>query len=176
MLAGSSYQDDPDAGAKPLTGGEGGGSGDQRVTLSSAAAACRAQAATDCPAACMSSFRNRYLFANIVYFIYATGVLYIDLVAYPNAYTEDAVANVNRLYLAMGVFHLINATLYVWTWLPAGFGLCSPVQIPEYLNMLSAILYIWSATQYPNETGGTKVPTGYYYGAWRAEETQAGAN
>lgn len=66
-----------------------------------------------------------------MYFIYATGILYIDLVLWPNAWTEDQVANVNRVYLGMGVAHLLNALLYVWTWLPLGYGLCNVVQIPE---------------------------------------------
>ena len=56
------------------------GGKEKRVTLCEAMTACRQEAKTECPAACFSSFRNRYLFANIVYFIYATGILYIDLV------------------------------------------------------------------------------------------------
>ena len=104
---------------------------DKPVKCGAAISACCAESKTACPAALFSSFQNRYLFANVVYFIYATGILYIDLVAWPNAWTDDDVANVNRLYLGFGCLHMVNALLYVWSWLPLGFGLCSWVMIPE---------------------------------------------
>lgn len=163
MLA-SGYQED-DGSATTAFGSKPGAT----ATFREARAMCWKEAGTTIPAAILSSFQNRYLAANIIYFIYATLILYIDLVLWPNCWTDDDLANLNRVYLGAGCLHLVNALLYVWSWLPLGFGVFSAVMIPEYLNILSACLYIWTATLYPQEAAGTLVTIanddyyGYYY-------------
>ena len=49
------------------------------------------------------------------------------------------------------MIHLFNAFQYIYAWLPLGYGLLHPVMIPEYLNVLGAALYLWSASLY-NQT------------------------
>lgn len=112
MLAGS-YQEDDGGASLALRGGGGATPASEpekpRVTCRAGLRACAAEAREAVPAALLSSFQNRYLAANVVYFCYATGILYIDLVMWPNAWTEDDVANVNRAYLGFGCLHIINA-------------------------------------------------------------------
>ena len=55
---------------------------------------------------------------------------------------------INSLYVAAGVIHLLNAFQYIYAWLPLGYSFLSPVMIPEYLNVLGAALYLWSASLY----------------------------
>jgi hypothetical protein len=113
MLAGSYQEDDGGASLALRSGGatpSGAPDGDKpRVTCRAGLRACAAEAREAVPAALLSSFQNRYLAANVVYFCYATGILYIDLVMWPNAWTEDDVANVNRAYLGFGCLHIVNA-------------------------------------------------------------------
>lgn len=113
------------------------------------------------------SVKNRYLWANVVYLIYASGILYVDLVAYP-AYTailaketaagsttpgaDAQLAYVNRLYLGFAVIHLLNSLMYIVSWWPSGYTWMDWVMIPEYLNVIEASLYLASSTLYP-QTG-----------------------
>ena len=46
------------------------------------------------------------------------------------------------------MIHLLNALQYIWAWLPFGYGFLHPVMIPEYLNVIGAALYLWSASLY----------------------------
>jgi hypothetical protein len=68
------------------------------------------------------------------------------------AYNE-AIENINNLFIAAGVIHLVNAFMYIWSWLPLGYTLCSVVMIPEYLNVLGASLYLYTANQYGKMDG-----------------------
>lgn len=125
-----------------------------------------------------SSIQNRYLFANVVYAAYASAMLYIDyklLPAYnqallneygastssttassttddPNGFTlgesDRILAQINNLYIGFGAVHLVNAVMYYWAWLPAGFRFYDRVMVPEYLNMIGAALYLKSACLY----------------------------
>jgi hypothetical protein len=69
------------------------------------------------------------------------------------AYNE-AIENTNNLFIAAAVIHLVNAFMYIWSWLPFGYTFFSVVMIPEYLNILGASLYLYTANQY-GETDGT---------------------
>ena len=53
-----------------------------------------------------------------------------------------------QLYKVSAVLHLINAAQYASSWLPLGYTWCSPVMIPEYLNMVEAAMYAWTAWKY----------------------------
>lgn len=95
-------------------------------------------------------------------------IVYIDQKAYPDAnalYTGDddyyadntaytnALESVNNLFVASGILHLINSLMYIWAWLPLGFNLCSVVMIPEYLNVIGASIYLYTATLYSKTDG-----------------------
>lgn len=57
-------------------------------------------------------------------------------------------SQINHLYIAFAVVHLVNAVQYYWSWLPYGFRWNSVVMIPEYLNMAGALIYLVTATDY----------------------------
>jgi hypothetical protein len=80
---------------------------------------------------------------------------------------QQRVRGLNALYIAAGVIHLVNAFQYVFAWMPLGYGLLHPVMIPEYLNIVGASLYLWSASLYDaNLTDYTTGPDGSItYGA-----------
>ena len=113
-------------------------------------------------AACGRSLTSRYTAANVVYCAYAFAIIYVDLVAQPrvNALLEPkpkdrdkaavaaAYVALYDLYKAAAWLHLLNALQYVWAWLPNGFGLLSVVQLPEYLNVAGAALYLKTAYEY----------------------------
>ncbi len=61
---------------------------------------------------------------------------------------QQRVRGLNALYIAAGVIHLVNAFQYIFAWMPLGYGLLHPVMIPEYLNIVGAALYLWSASLY----------------------------
>ena len=61
---------------------------------------------------------------------------------------QQRLRGINALYVAAGVIHLINALQYIYAWMPLGYGFLHPVMIPEYLNVLGAALYLWSASLY----------------------------
>ena len=58
-------------------------------------------------------------------------------------------SDINNLYIGAGVIHFVNAFQYYHSWLPSGFRWYSVVMIPEYLNMLGAGIYMYTATLYP---------------------------
>ena len=61
---------------------------------------------------------------------------------------RQSVASINAMYIVAGVIHLVNALQYIYAWFPLGFGLLSPVMIPEYLNVVGAGLYLVGAARY----------------------------
>jgi hypothetical protein len=61
------------------------------------------------------------------------------------------------VYIVAGVIHLVNALQYIYAWFPLGFGLLSPVMIPEYLNVAGAGLYLVGAARYNAAMFSTEV-------------------
>lgn len=53
--------------------------------------------------------------------------------------------------------HFLNAWMYWWAW--KGRSWKDPIVYPEYLNVLGALLYLWSAALYPTEAGPTDAAT-----------------
>eukprot|EP00742_Colponemidia_sp_Colp-10_P004885 GILJ01005218.1.p1 GENE.GILJ01005218.1~~GILJ01005218.1.p1 ORF type:complete len:296 (-),score=33.71 GILJ01005218.1:353-1240(-) len=98
------------------------------------------------PLAFSKSIRNRYLFANWVYLGYAIGIILID---FSGTVAQDMELT-NRCYLGFAVLHVISAILYWWSW--EGRSSLDIIMIPEYLNMLEAALYMWTAYLYPYQT------------------------
>jgi hypothetical protein len=88
-----------------------------------------------CKTAAWSSITSRYLAACAVYFAYSVGMVLADD---PNLNS----AKRNDYYFKFGIVHLINACMFVWTW--EGKSYTDKVVIPEYLNVLGAVLYLWS--------------------------------
>eukprot|EP01102_Stenamoeba_stenopodia_P011865 TRINITY_DN3674_c0_g1_i1.p1 TRINITY_DN3674_c0_g1~~TRINITY_DN3674_c0_g1_i1.p1 ORF type:complete len:167 (-),score=22.95 TRINITY_DN3674_c0_g1_i1:417-917(-) len=94
--------------------------------------------------AALSSIRNRYLLANIVYVAYAIGILEIDY-----GTTNVSTRRINNMYLGWAVVHIISAFLYWWSWTNKRWY--EIVVWPEYLNMIGASLYLASAILYRYE-------------------------
>ena len=86
------------------------------------------------------TLESRYFYAITVYLAYATSMVYADV---EKLTTKEA----NELYFYFGIEHLINACMFVWAWDDRGWF--DDVVIPEYLNIIGASLYIWSASLYP---------------------------
>jgi hypothetical protein len=105
-----------------------------------------------------SSLQNRYLLANCFYVAYASAMLIIDYALYPSYLdasssdpdkANEIYALINRCYLGFGVLHAINSVQYYWSWLPSGYRWHHRVMVPEYLNMMGAAIYLYTATRYP---------------------------
>jgi len=92
------------------------------------------------------SLRSPYLLTNLVYVLYTSLIISIDV--NEEIFELDLI---NRMYLGAACVHLVNATMYIWVWHHEGFPLLSVIVIPEILNMIEAALYITSATMYPSE-------------------------
>lgn len=117
------------------------------------------------PSALRASLTNRFTAANVVYVAYAFLIVYIDTVLQPAADAAekesqalaDAEDAIDRAYKASAVIHVVNAAMYIWAWLPAGYTWISPVLLPDYLNVAGSACYLWSAWHYA-EMGGVKDP------------------
>jgi len=87
----------------------------------------------------------RYFWSCIIYVFYAFGFVLIDIQS-----DVWSMSQINRIYVWLGVVHLINAQQYAWValqdhrwnemWL-----------VPDYLNIIGSVLYMWSATLYKDE-------------------------
>mmetsp|Transcript_34267 Transcript_34267/g.34929 ORF Transcript_34267/g.34929 Transcript_34267/m.34929 type:complete len:349 (+) Transcript_34267:181-1227(+) len=88
------------------------------------------------------SITNRYLFANIVYLIYTSSMMFID---YGNLSSEIA----NKLYVYFGILHVVNALMYIWTWEERSW--LDNVLVPDYLNVCGASLYLYTSILYGKE-------------------------
>jgi len=101
-------------------------------------------------AALKRSRESPYILANAVYIIYAALILSIDL------HPEWDLTYVNNMFVGAAVVHVINAAMYIWVWLDAGYPLVHRIMIPEILNVLEATFYLASASMYRYEgTSGT---------------------
>jgi hypothetical protein len=122
------------------------------------------------------SIINRYTQANVVYFIYCFVIIYVDLVLQPAVAEAYALASDDDYYYAPGegsyssndysallaarykdlydaykaaaFIHLFNAFQYIFVWFSGGYGLLSIVQIPEFLNVIGASVYVYTSFQY----------------------------
>ncbi len=68
---------------------------------------------------------------------------------------REAVANINRIYLATGCIHVFNALQYAIVWLLLDnpktgnrFTVFDAVMVPEYLNIIEASIYLLNAQLY----------------------------
>ncbi|CAF2502390.1 unnamed protein product [Rotaria sp. Silwood2] len=127
------------------------------------------QIKTRVPICARKTIRNRYFAANIVYLIYAIGILLIDfspaITGGKDPYEDPCVcgnttvdnsteevggtnyaAIVNNMYIGLGVIHVISATLYWWSWKDHCWN--DVIMLPEYLNHIEAALYLWAAIWY----------------------------
>lgn len=88
-----------------------------------------------CKTAAWNSISSRYLVSCIVYFVYSIGMILADG-------SEVKESERNHFYFQFGVVHLINAVMFMWTW--TGKSFADKVMVPEYLNFIGAVLYLWS--------------------------------
>jgi len=93
-------------------------------------------------AAALATLTSRYVLACAVYVAYSVGMV---LASAPGVDSDTK----NKLYFQFGVVHLVNSFMYIWTW--EGKSLFDKIMIPEYLNVLGAVLYLWSSTFYGHE-------------------------
>ncbi|CAF4725969.1 unnamed protein product [Rotaria socialis] len=141
------------------------------------------------PSCMKKTLRNRFMLPNIIYVGYAIGLLVIDFnenlntssnnTSGANATNASKVRTsildrpiqndpyVNQLYIGLAIVSIIMGFLYCWAW--RNRSLFDIVMIPEYLNLVQAGLYLWSATCYSKQdTLG-----GYYTMAVRKIELTA---
>jgi len=105
------------------------------------------------------TWKTPYIYANFVYVVYAALILAIDL--HP---TWD-LDLINNMYVGAAVVHVVNAAMYIYVWIDAGYPLIHRIMIPEVLNVLEASLYLATASMYGYETygeGGSYASEGYY--------------
>lgn len=110
------------------------------------------------------------MLANLVYLAYVIGLIAIDFHPYfhnqavngsailTDAHDQPVVTypRANRTYIVIAVLHLISAFLYWYAWRDRSW--LDVIMIPEYLNHLEAVLYLWSAIWYSKED----TLSGYY--------------
>jgi len=92
------------------------------------------------------TFRAPYILASFVYVFYACIIIGID------SNPDGDLYLINVTYVVAGVVHMISAFLYMWVWCADGFPIIHYIQIPEYLNIIEAALYLGSASLYNYES------------------------
>ncbi|UJR35060.1 hypothetical protein I4U23_027836 [Adineta vaga] len=129
------------------------------------------QIRTRIPICFRKTLRSRYMFANLIYLGYAIGMLITSFhsfdessitsigESFSNIMTTPSISILdqpvhhtlltNRLYLVFNIIHLISAFTYIWAWRDQSW--LNIIMIPEYLNVIAATLYIWSAMLYPKQ-------------------------
>ncbi|CAF0922588.1 unnamed protein product [Rotaria sordida] len=149
------------------------------------------------PICARKTAQNRYFFANIVYLIYAIGILLVDFapainggagapeepgpcdnMTVDNSTKEeggvDYTVIVNNMYIGLGVLHVVSAALYWWAWRVIFHEIDhrwnDVIMIPEYLNHIEAALYLWAATWYGTAANDS---SGYYESIIHIVETVA---
>ena len=108
------------------------------------------------------TLESRYFYAIVVYLAYCISMVFADVGKISNKEAND-------LYFNFGIEHLINACMFVWAWDDRGWF--DDVVIPEYLNIIGAALYIWSASLYPVMYSDDDLF--YYYYKPKTEEFKA---
>ena len=83
--------------------------------------------------------------ANLSFFIYAVGILCVDLIGF-----ETAVSHMS--YALLGVLHFGSAWLYLFAWKGRAWSVW--LICPELLNILAASLYLYAARFYDTPDGG----------------------
>lgn len=84
------------------------------------------------------TIRSRYFYASVVYVAYT----------YPMYFNVDFSSEKNnRVYLEFAIVHVVNAFMYAYAWDDKKWN--DVELVPEYLNIIEASLYLWSATLYP---------------------------
>lgn len=104
------------------------------------------------------SLGSRYTFACVVYAIYASLIIYLNGVAAPlyaaasasgSASAPALLATVNNIYLISALIHLFNAMQFTHAWFSSGFRLWHVILLPDWLNIIGASIYLYTATLYP---------------------------
>lgn len=118
------------------------------------------------------TIRSRYMLANLFYLCYTIGILIIDFNPTVNqlpSSNDDVNTNssmdtttvspldgpvnnppiANRLFIVFAIVHMISASLYCWSWRDRSWF--DIILIPEYLNHIEAVLYLWSAIWYSKQ-------------------------
>jgi len=93
---------------------------------------------------CSKLFWNLYFWSNITYIMYALFVIIIDykLLISPSP-------NFDNLFIIINIIHIVNAIQYLGVWLIIGYSPWAWVTTPEWLNIISACLYLLSSLTYP---------------------------
>jgi len=103
------------------------------------------------------TLKTPYIYANAVYVVYAALILSIDL------HPEWDLGLINNMYVGAAVVHVVNAAMYIWVWIDAGYPWVHRIMIPEVLNVVEASLYLATASMYGYEGsgGGSYASEGY---------------
>jgi hypothetical protein len=87
---------------------------------------------------------NRYFKSNLVYLMYATIMIIMDVYDFP-ADMEGAV------YFFLAIAHAINAYMYLWVWRGEHQNIYSYFCIPDWLNVVCAAFYLGTGFCAPYE-------------------------
>lgn len=110
------------------------------------------------------SYRCRYFRANLVYFVYCIVLIGVNKSSSGGDFSYNSNwfnATSQHLYNALSYVHIVNAAMYLYMWSELR-PLNSLFLLPDWLNLLGAIIYLVSAWYYPlafadTTTGGLKV-------------------
>lgn len=118
--------------------------------------------ATPFQAALYVTLRSRYFWAMLVYLVTSIALFANDFVG--------GVNEKNKVYFTFAVIHLVNAAQFAWSWDEKDF--LDFELFPEYINVIEAMLYVFSSTLYGHLYTSNDEQAGYtpqYYVCRRLE-------
>ena len=99
--------------------------------------------------------KSVYFYASLLYVVYSIGIYRTD-------YGNQSLKQTNRDFLIYGIIHVISAILYALSWI--GFKPWNTIEpLPDYLNIIGSVLWLYSATLYPDLYSNATRNDQYYY-------------
>ena len=99
--------------------------------------------------------KSVYFYACFLYVVYSIGIYRTD-------YGNQSLKQTNNDFLIYGIIHVISAVLYALSWI--GFKPWNTIEpLPDYLNIIGSILWLYSATLYPDLYSNATLNDQYYY-------------
>lgn len=99
--------------------------------------------------------KSIYFYASVLYVVYSIGIYRTD-------YENQSLKQTNKDFLIYGIIHVISAVLYALSWI--GFKPWNTVEpLPDYLNIVGSVLWLYSATLYPDLYSNASRNDQYYY-------------
>ena len=90
----------------------------------------------------LRTVKSVYFYASVLYVVYSIGIYRTD-------YGNQSLTQANKEFVIYGIIHVISAVLYALSWV--GFKPWNTVEpLPDYLNIVGSVLWLYSATLYPD--------------------------